>query len=31
MPKLKHTISVTNPVTNVESEVILEGLASFFA
>ena len=31
MPKLKHTISVTNPKTGVESEVVLEGLASFFA
>ena len=31
MPKLSHTISVTNPKTNVKSEVVLEGLASFFA
>jgi hypothetical protein len=31
MPKLSHTIKVTNPKTKVESEVILEGLASFFA
>jgi len=31
MPKLSHTIKVTNPNTNVESEVVLEGLASFFA
>jgi hypothetical protein len=31
MPKLSHKITVTNPVTQVESEVILEGLASFFA
>ncbi len=31
MPKLSHTIKVTNPVTEIESEVILEGLASFFA
>ena len=31
MPKLKHTINITNPVTDVESEVELEGLASFFA
>ena len=30
MPKLSHTIKVTNPVTEVESEVVLEGLASFF-
>ncbi len=31
MPKLSHTIKVKNPVTEIESEVILEGLASFFA
>ena len=31
MPKLKHTINITNPKTEVESEVVLEGLASFFA
>ena len=31
MPKLSHTIKVTNPNTQVESEVVLEGLASFFA
>ena len=31
MPKLSHTIKVTNPKTEVESEVVLEGLASFFA
>jgi hypothetical protein len=31
MPKLSHTIKVTNPVTEIESEVVLEGLASFFA
>ena len=30
MPKLQHTIKVTNPKTKVESEVVLEGLASFF-
>jgi len=30
MPKLKHTIKVTNPKTKVESDVVLEGLASFF-
>ena len=30
MPKLKHTIEVTNPNTKVKSEVVLEGLASFF-
>ena len=31
MPKLSHTITVKNPNTKVESEVVLEGLASFFA
>lgn len=31
MPKLSHTIKVRNPVTEIESEVVLEGLASFFA
>jgi hypothetical protein len=31
MPKLSHTIKVINPKTKVESEVVLEGLASFFA
>ena len=31
MPKLTHTIKVTNPNTGVESDVVLEGLASFFA
>ena len=30
MPKLSHTIKVTNPKTKVENEVVLEGLASFF-
>ena len=30
MPKLSHKIKVTNPATGVESEVVLEGLASFF-
>ena len=30
MPKLKHTIEITNPKTKVKSEVVLEGLASFF-
>ena len=29
MPKLKHTFKVTNPNTEVESEVTLEGLSSF--
>ena len=31
MPKLKHEIKITNPKTGVESDVVLEGLASFFA
>jgi hypothetical protein len=31
MPKLSHKIQITNPKTKVESEVVLEGLASFFA
>jgi len=30
MPKLSHTIKVTNPKTGVESEVVLEGLSAFF-
>ena len=30
MPKLSHTIKVKNPNTNVESEIKLEGLQSFF-
>ena len=31
MPKLSHTVKLNNPNTGVESEVILEGLTSFFA
>jgi hypothetical protein len=31
MPKLSHTIKVTNPKTKVKSDVVLEGLAAFFA
>ena len=31
MPKLSHTVKVINPKTKVESDVVLEGLASFFA
>ena len=31
MPKLSHKIVVKNPVTKVESEVVLDGLASFFS
>ena len=30
MPKLSHTIKVTNPKTKVKNDVVLEGLASFF-
>ena len=31
MPKLSHTIKVKNPKTKKESEVVIEGLAGFFA
>ena len=31
MPKLTHTVKVMNPNTKVESDIVLEGLASFFA
>jgi hypothetical protein len=31
MPKLSHTLKIKNPNTGVESEVLLEGLTSFFA
>ena len=31
MPKLSHTIKVKNPNTEVENDILLEGLASFFA
>ena len=31
MPKLSHTVTIKNPETNVESEVVIEGLSSFFA
>ena len=31
MPKLSHTITLKNPNTGVESEVVLEGLSAFFA
>lgn len=31
MPKLKHTIKITNPKTKVKSDVTIEGLANFFA
>ena len=30
MPKLSHTVKVYNPTTKVESDVVLEGLHSFF-
>ena len=30
MPRLSHKVKVTNPTTEVESEVLLEGLAAFF-
>ena len=31
MPKLSHTVKVKNPNTKKESDVVIEGLASFFA
>ena len=31
MPKLKHTVKVTNPNTGVENEIVLEGMQSFLA
>lgn len=31
MPKLSHTVKIKNPNTNVESDILLEGLASFFS
>ena len=31
MPKLSHTVKFVNPNTEKENEVLLEGLASFFA
>ena len=30
MPKLSHKVKITNPNTKVETEVLLEGLSSFF-
>ena len=30
MPKLSHTVKITNPNTKVESDIVLAGLASFF-
>ena len=29
LPKLKHTVKVTNPNTGVENEIVLEGMQSF--
>tara|TARA_B100000575_G_C22911623_1_gene529350 strand:- start:216 stop:821 length:606 start_codon:yes stop_codon:yes gene_type:complete len=31
MPKLSHTVKVTNPNTQVESDITIEGLQNFFA
>jgi len=31
MPKLSHTVQITNPKTGVKSDVVIEGLASFFS
>ena len=31
MPSLKHTIKVKNPNTKVSSDIVIEGLANFFA
>ena len=31
MPKIRHYVSVTNPETEVESQVLIEGLESFLA
>ena len=31
MPKLTHTVKVKNPQTEVESNIVLEGLAAFFS
>jgi hypothetical protein len=30
MPKLSHKVTVKNPNTDVENEVVIEGLAAFF-
>ena len=30
MPKLSHSVKIKNPTTEVESTIILEGLAAFF-
>ena len=29
MPKLRHTMTITNPKTKVKSDIVLEGLQSF--
>lgn len=31
MPKLSHTLTIKNPNTGIENEIVLEGLTSFFA
>ena len=31
MPKLSHTITVKNPETGVDNDIVLEGMGSFFA
>jgi hypothetical protein len=31
MPKLSHTVTIKNPNTGIESDVVVEGLASFFS
>ena len=31
MPKLSHKVKIKNPNTKVQSEIVLEGLSSFFA
>ena len=31
MPSLRHVLKVKNPKTKVENEVVIEGLADFFA
>ena len=31
MPKVKHSVKVTNPKTKVESEVVLQGMQDFFS
>jgi hypothetical protein len=30
MPRVKHNVKVKNPKTGVQSDVVLEGMASFF-